>query len=271
MNIKTFSNEELTNRLTKLVQTERKITHLTLECINEIELRKVHLKEGYSSLFDFLTRKMGYTPASAQRRVDGARLLRQIPEISESIENGEVHLSQVSLLQKTVREVEKQQNRKVSVSEKKEVLTKILSKNTQQTEIILAQQFNVLVPVATTQIKNHQDESQSLTIQLTKEEAGLLNQAKKLLSHKTKSLSLKDAILYLAQKQIDQSKTKLINTKSICNYQDPKTGNKCTATHFLEVDHIQPRWAGGSDEPSNLQVLCSAHNKLRYQQQSFLI
>ena len=271
VNIKTISNEDLTNRLTKLVQTERKITHLILECINEIEIRKIHLKSGYASLFDYLTRKTGYTPASAQRRIDGARLLRQIPEMSESIEKGEIHLSQLSLLQKTVREVEKLQNRKVSTLEKREVLSQIISKNSQQTEVILAKQFQVQVPRAATQIINHQDESQSITLHLTKEEVEILEQAKRLLSNKTKTYSLKDALLYLANKEIDKSKNKMIHTKATCNYQDPKTGTKCTANHFLEKDHIQPRWAGGSDDESNRQVLCSSHNKLRYQQQSFLI
>ena len=271
MNIKTISNEDLKNRLTKLVQTERKITHLILECINEIEIRKIHLKEGFASLFDYLTRKVGYTPASAQRRIDGARLLRQIPEMSASIEKGEIHLSQVSLLQKTVREVEKQQNRKVSTLEKRDALSQLLSKNTQQTEVILAQQFQVEAPKVATQIKNHHDESQSITIHLTKEEAELFEQAKRLLSNKTKTRSLKDALLYLANKEIEKSKNKMINVKATCNYQDPKTGTKCAANHFLEKDHIQPRWAGGSNDKSNLQVLCSAHNKLRYQQQSFLI
>ena len=271
MNIKTISNEELTSRLKKLVQTERKITHLILECINELEIRKIHLREGFSSLFDYLTRKVGYTPASAQRRIDGARLLRQIPEMSESIEKGEIHLSQVSLLQKTVREVEKQQNRKVSTLEKREVLSQIISKSTQQTEVILAQQFQVEVPKVATQIKKHQDESQSITIHLTKEEVEILEQAKRLLSNKTKTHSLKDALIYLANKEIEKSKNKMIHAKASCQYQDPKTGVKCTANHFLEQDHIQPRWAGGSDDKSNLQVLCSNHNKLRYLQQSFLI
>ena len=271
MNIKTISNEDLTNRLTKLVQTERKITHLILECINEIEIRKIHLKEGYASLFDYLTRKVGYTPPSAQRRIDGAMLLRQIPEMSASIENGEIHLSQVSLLQKTIREVEKQQNRKVSTLEKREVLSQLNSKNTQQTEVILAQQFQIDIPRVQTQIKNHHDESQSITIHLTKEEVEILEQAKRLLSNKTKTHSLKDALLYLANKEIEKSKNKMIHAEATCNYQDPKTGTKCTTNHFLEKDHIQPRWAGGSDDKSNLQVLCSSHNKLRYQQQSFLI
>ena len=271
MNIKTISNEELTSRLTKLVQTQRKITHLILECINEIEIRKIHLKEGFSSVFDYLTRRVGYTPASAQRRIDGARLLRQIPEMSESIEKGEIHLSQVSMLQKTVREVEKQQNRKVSALEKREVLSQMTSKNTQQTEIILAQQFQLEIPKVATQIKNHKDASQSITIHLTKEEVELLEQAKRLVSNKTKTYSLKEALIYLANKEIAKSKNKLIHAKATCNYHDPKTGTKCTANHFLEKDHIQPRWAGGSDEKSNLQVLCSNHNKLRYQQQSFMI
>jgi len=151
------------------------------------------------------------------------------------------------------------------------VLSQIISKNTEQTEVILAKQFQVHVPKVAIQIKNHHDESQSITLHLTKEEAELLEQAKRLLSNKTKTYSMKDALLYLAHKEVEKSKNKLIHAKATCSYQDPKTGVKCTANHFLEQDHIHPRWAGGTDDKSNLQVLCSNHNKLRYQQQSFLI
>ena len=45
-------------------------------------------------------------------------------------------------------------------------------------------------------------------------------------------------------------------------------GHRCTATAWLELDHVEPRARGGSDRPRNLRVLCRAHNQL-YAEQTF--
>jgi 5-methylcytosine-specific restriction endonuclease McrA len=44
-----------------------------------------------------------------------------------------------------------------------------------------------------------------------------------------------------------------------CSYVAPD-GTRCDCTGGLEVDHIQPFAAGGSNEPDNLRLLCKAHN-----------
>ena len=37
---------------------------------------------------------------------------------------------------------------------------------------------------------------------------------------------------------------------------------RCTAKHYLEIDHVLPfAWGGGHDE-DNLRLLCRAHNQL---------
>ncbi len=46
-----------------------------------------------------------------------------------------------------------------------------------------------------------------------------------------------------------------------CSFEGPG-GVKCASTHDLEIDHIQPLAKGGSNEPSNLRVLCARHNRL---------
>ncbi|MBL7670145.1 MAG: HNH endonuclease, partial [Bdellovibrionaceae bacterium] len=38
----------------------------------------------------------------------------------------------------------------------------------------------------------------------------------------------------------------------------------CGSKHFLQVDHVHPRFAGGGNEPFNLRPMCSSHNKFRY-------
>ena len=49
-----------------------------------------------------------------------------------------------------------------------------------------------------------------------------------------------------------------------CQFVNTETGVRCGTTHFLNIDHIQPIWAGGGNEESNLRILCSAHNRYRY-------
>ncbi|MEQ1878378.1 MAG: HNH endonuclease signature motif containing protein, partial [Bdellovibrionia bacterium] len=49
-----------------------------------------------------------------------------------------------------------------------------------------------------------------------------------------------------------------------CEFVDPKTGNRCSSKFLLQIDHKIPIWAGGTNEPGNLQLLCSTHNRLKY-------
>ena len=45
-----------------------------------------------------------------------------------------------------------------------------------------------------------------------------------------------------------------------CQHVETKTQVRCSGTHFLQVDHRVPLAKGGSDEFSNLRVLCQTHN-----------
>lgn len=50
-----------------------------------------------------------------------------------------------------------------------------------------------------------------------------------------------------------------------CTYVAPD-GNRCQATHALQVDHIRPYSAGGTHNRENLRLLCAAHNRLAAEQ-----
>jgi hypothetical protein len=41
-----------------------------------------------------------------------------------------------------------------------------------------------------------------------------------------------------------------------------KTGERCNATHGLQIDHIVPYARGGKSTPENLRLLCAKHNRL---------
>ncbi len=46
-----------------------------------------------------------------------------------------------------------------------------------------------------------------------------------------------------------------------CSYVSPD-GKRCSSTHNLQIDHISPRAVGGSNDESNLRLLCRQHNVL---------
>ncbi len=52
-----------------------------------------------------------------------------------------------------------------------------------------------------------------------------------------------------------------------CTFTDAE-GHRCTATTWLELDHVVPRARDGTSEPGNLRVRCRAHNLL-YAEQTF--
>jgi hypothetical protein len=48
--------------------------------------------------------------------------------------------------------------------------------------------------------------------------------------------------------------------KGVCQYRDPTTNRICGSRHAVQIDHIIPVARGGTDEPSNLRLLCRRHN-----------
>jgi hypothetical protein len=92
---------------------EKNLLQEILWTIKEIDSRRMYLDFGYASLFLYLTQGVGYSEGSAQRRIDGARLLKELPEISSMIQSGEIKLSQVAMVQKASRQVFKNHNKNI--------------------------------------------------------------------------------------------------------------------------------------------------------------
>lgn len=203
MNLKNISNHELISRMQKLVSSERKITHLVLLHILEIENRRLYAELGYESLFTYLTKHLGYCEASAYRRMQSARLLKQVPGISQKLESGSLNLSQLTQVQKCIKE-ENGNGGFVSNSKAQNILAKIVGKNSFETKSILAKEFSQPIKTQCV-IKPQQDESIRSEVTFTKEEYKGLKTAKDLLSHVCPDNSWSEVISTLAIK-FNQSK-----------------------------------------------------------------
>ncbi|MBI4720882.1 MAG: hypothetical protein HY770_06615, partial [Chitinivibrionia bacterium] len=93
-----LSDNELLASTLKLRRREHKTTLEILDHLNEIERRRLHLKLGYSSLFDYCTRHLKYSASAAGRRVQAAKCVRRYPEVYELLEKEKVNLMTVALV-----------------------------------------------------------------------------------------------------------------------------------------------------------------------------
>ena len=118
MDFKNKSDSELITEFKDLVGKERQLQVKILHYLRIIENRKIYLALGFSSLFVFLTEEIGYSEATAYRRILAMRLIQDMPEVEEKLEKGVVSLSVASQFQGFV----KKENQKRKLT-KRPVLT----------------------------------------------------------------------------------------------------------------------------------------------------
>ncbi|WP_374078767.1 HNH endonuclease [Bdellovibrio bacteriovorus] len=294
MDFSKISNTELCERMEKLVRTERKITHLILLHIVEFESRRLYAEIGFDGMFSYLTKGLGYSESAAYRRLQSARVFKQVPFIADKIEDGSLNLSQLTQVQKCLKEEERKTGFLPTSETTENLISKIEGKTTFETEKVLAIEFDR--PVQTHEcLKPQKDNSVRLEVTLTKEQYELLEEVKNLSSHSCPDGSWAEVISFLAGrfkkekmgkaiKPMTQSFTEAkvrnvnsprkgrayisIKTKRLllnkahyhCEYVDITTGITCTSNFQLQVDHIHPLALGGSNDTKNLRILCRTHN-----------
>ena len=212
MNLKNLNKLELDQRIKSLASQERALLHDILLTIKEIDQRRLYLELGFPNIFAYLVEDVGYSGGSAQRRIDAARLLSEVPSLGKKIQSGEVKLNQVSLIQKAAREVFKTTNKNVTADEKKEILENISNKTFEASQKEVASYFDIPVIEATTK-KIQVDDSVRVSLTLSKELADKIQQAQELLSHALGTNDLVTYLEYLTDKVIKQ-KTATRNFKN---------------------------------------------------------
>lgn len=239
MNFKNLSDYDLTQRLEKLVRTERKITHVILLHINEVEARKLYAELGFDGMFSYLTKHLGYSESSAYRRLQSARLLKQIPSVAEKLESGALNLSQLTQVQKCIKEELRTSGKMLSQVKTENILKEIEHKNTFETQKVLAVEFNQPVQV-TEVLKPQANETVRLELILTKEDFEELQKAKELLSHVCPNGSWSEVISTLAKRN-NKSKLGISWKESKSKSADTKTSTQSFAATVTQENHANRR------------------------------
>lgn len=70
-----------------------------LHHLAEINSRKLYLEQGFSSLFDYAVRELGYSEGAAYRRIKAMKLCQDLPGTEDRLQSGMLSLSTASQLQ----------------------------------------------------------------------------------------------------------------------------------------------------------------------------
>lgn len=94
-----YSDKELIKSVAAIGRKETESTAELLLHLAEIDSRRLYLKQGYSSLFDFCHRgPLRYSEGAAQRRIVAARAISRFPRLLEFFVSKEINLCTLALI-----------------------------------------------------------------------------------------------------------------------------------------------------------------------------
>ncbi len=294
--LKTFSNEQLLSDLERQFDQERKTSHVILLYLKEIQTRKLYADRGYSSLFAMLIGYFHQSESAANQRLKAIELMTDVPQVEDHLKNGELNLSTLAMAQRQIRREEKVTGLKVSPEKKREIVELISNKTMVQAEIELMR----LLPESSSLPETHErrvsESATRLSLTLPNELREKLIRLKDLWAHVDPTMDFVQIINRAASLALEkedparktlrkspkpQSKTesevsnqrpsyysvltdKILweRANSRCEYIDSISGHRCDCRFGLERDHILPLAMGGTNELSNLRLLCKTHNLL---------
>ncbi|MCB0342625.1 MAG: HNH endonuclease [Pseudobdellovibrionaceae bacterium] len=134
MQLKYLSDNDLHLHTKDLVRRERELVTKVLHHLAEIERRRLFSAFKCSSLFDYATRLLGYSESQAHRRISAMRMILEVPEVEQKLEEGKLTLTNVAEARKFFRQEEKSLGTKLNCQEKKQVLEKLENKSTRESE-----------------------------------------------------------------------------------------------------------------------------------------
>ena len=214
-----------------LVKEERRITGLVISNLQKIYDTKLYLQMGFSSMFEYCTRGLGYSEASAYRRISTVKLSATIPEIKAKLDSGDLNMTTLSMAQSFFTRAEKGLKQvsgtnvvAFNLESKKKVLAKIENCSKKQTEEILIHTAvelglaKTLEPARNEKLRVVSSNEVALHLRLKKSTLSKLEQIKSLRAHKNPNMSYADLIEDMSDymlKKIDLSRaTPMKKTKA---------------------------------------------------------
>jgi predicted thioesterase len=295
--MKHLSSSELLSRTKQLAADERRATLALIEHLAEIQRRMLYAEIGYASLWEYVTKELGLSEGSAQRRIQAMKLLRVVPEARESLESGELSLSNAAKVQSFLKN-EKKAGRNQNASA---VVAQVKSQSQRECEATL---FGIS-PEAEKDAKTQEsdrivskEEDRLLKLTMSPVLYEKIQRLKGLLAHSMPDATYAELLEYMTnealaklekKRGLDQNSETAITAAAAVIHKKPlppgkrvylptalkkavwargggqcevtNLGKRCTSRHQLEIDHIRALALGGANDLGNLRLACWHHNQ----------
>jgi hypothetical protein len=195
--LKALSTETLLVQTQTLVARERELTAQILHYLSEIQRRRLYSELGYSSLFVFCIKHLGFTESQTQRRIEAMRAINSMPEIESKIKTGALSLTAVAQAQSYFRQNEVPLDKRAAVFEKLE------NKSTRECEKALLELSSKQEPPKEKSRQITQTHIQ-ITVSISNELYAKLEKVKNLLSHKNRNMTHAELLNEMADICLDK-------------------------------------------------------------------
>ncbi len=249
MNLHYLTDQSLLQDTKTLAQEYRLITAKLLHYLIEIETRKLYSELGYTSLFTYIVQELGFSEASASRRITAMKLLVEIPEIEGKIESGDLTLSNIGKAVSTFK--------KEGITDtgfKKEILASIENTSAATCEKALTEIISASLPTPPP------PPSYVLSFSLKEETYQKYQELRSLLA--PYKMGHEEFFAKVFEISIEHyTKKKLTSKLKKEIYERDKSCQQCGSLYALEFDHIFPLALGGENTKENLRILCRNCNQ----------
>lgn len=277
MDLRHLTDRALLTDTRILVSKEREISVKILHHLKEIDKRRLYSDLGYSSIFEFCLRELGYSEGAANRRIRAARELEKMPEIEAEIEQGNINLSTLNQAltffnQQSIEDKE----------QKLEILEKIKNKSHRECEKELIIISGQEAPPPKNLTRRISKNFIRLNISLEESVSSKLDELKTLFGREKSMSALFDFMISVAKIDLEKKKYHLhkkskdsppapaearvisAGVKRKVYLRDNKKCTICGSTHRLQFDHRTPFALGGKSDEKNIRLVCfNCNQRLR--------
>lgn len=270
MDLRHLTDKQLLKDTEFLVKNERAMSTKILHHLKEIDRRKLYCDLKYSSLYEYCVKVLKLTEASAQRRIQAARLLADLPEIEARIESGALSITNLANASSFFKKQEIH-----SEAERKGVLLQLENLSTRDCEKKLFQITGEEIPAREIE-KRISDKKVQVSMVLTDQTLQKMEKLRGLLGRNLSYEELLNHMVDAAITKVEKEKFKIAavvppapeaegryitaGTKGQVYRRDQQCTN-CGSVFNLNYDHQIPFAFGGETSIENLRLLCFQCNQ----------